>query len=99
MRRPSLDCPSPSLTLLPHSNVIQASYRAKTERIELTYQQSNAYTSAAYNKAEEIATNVYSRVAPPVQNHLGGPISTADGYANRSLDFVEKRCARNPPYH
>lgn len=53
--------------------------------------QSNAYTSAAYNKAEEIANNVYSRVAPPVQNHLGGPISTADGYANRSLDFVEKR--------
>lgn len=48
----------------------------------------NAYSGSAYDKAEQLANAILSRLQP-LQNRL--PLATVDSYANAGLDFVEKK--------
>lgn len=49
---------------------------------------SNAYAGSAYDKAEQLATSILSKLQP-LQNRL--PLATVDSYANAGLDYVEKK--------
>lgn len=50
--------------------------------------QSNTYSTAIYDRATTLALSILSRLEP-LQNRL--PLETVDGYANQTLDYVEKR--------
>ncbi len=49
---------------------------------------SNSYAGSAYDKAEQLATSILSKLQP-LQNRL--PLATVDSYANAGLDYVEKQ--------
>jgi len=49
---------------------------------------SYSYTGSAYDKAEQLATSILTKLQP-LQNRL--PLAKVDSYANAGLDYVEKK--------
>ncbi|GAA5968953.1 hypothetical protein JCM11641_000789 [Rhodosporidiobolus odoratus] len=55
-----------------------------------SYLTSHSLTSPLYQRVYALTQSILSRLEP-LQKRFQGPLASADGYANATLDFIEKR--------
>lgn len=89
-RRPNQAKKRAPLTRSPCSRPQVQTYPVVKDTLAQAYSlvQSNTYSTAIYDRATTLALSILQRLEP-LQNRL--PLETVDGYANQTLDFVEKR--------